>query len=81
MKSNIVRFTDRAASALRTTGGKISAGITGMAASGLALAEGEGAAVAGELSSGKSEMGLVFAAVAVLLGALLVWSYIKRSAR
>ncbi|UNK44016.1 hypothetical protein MNO14_08205 [Luteimonas sp. S4-F44] len=81
MKSNIVRFTDRAASALRTTGGKIAAGVTGMAASGLALAEGEAAAVAAEVSGGKAEMGQIFAAVAILIGALLVWTYIKKSAR
>lgn len=82
MKSNIVRFTDRAASALRTTGGKIAAGVTGLTASGLSFAQdGSGAAIAAELSDGKSQMGVVFGAVAILIGALLVWAYIKRSAR
>lgn len=40
-----------------------------------------GSAIAAGLADGESEMGLVFAAVAVLIGLLLVWSYIKRSAR
>lgn len=81
MKSNIVRFTDRAATAFRNTAGKVAAGVTGLTASGFAMAQDQGAAIAAELSGGKSEMGLVFAAVAILIGALLVWSYIKRSAR
>lgn len=40
-----------------------------------------GAAIAAGLTDGPSEMGLVFAGVAVLIGLLLVWSYIRRSAK
>ena len=40
-----------------------------------------GAAIAGGLDNGPTEMGLVFVAVAVLIGLLLVWTYIKRSAK
>ena len=82
MKNNIVRFTNRAVEGVRNAGTKIAAGTTALVASGAALAQdSQGAAIAGELAGGKSEMGLVFAAVAVLIGALLVWAYIKRSAR
>lgn len=81
MKSNIVKFANRAVEGVRNTFTKVAAGATALVASGAALAQGQGAAIAGELAGGKSEMGLVFAAVAVLIGALLVWAYIKRSAR
>lgn len=81
MKSNIVRFTHRASAGFRDIGTKVAAGATALLASGAALAQDQGAAIAGELAGGKAEMGLVFAAVAVLIGALLVWAYIKRSAR
>jgi len=81
-RSNIVKFANRAVEGTRNAGTKIAAGASGLMASGLALAQdSQGAAIAGELAGGKSEMGLVFAAVAVLIGALLVWAYIKRSAR
>jgi|GEM_PF-3323542 len=81
MKSNIVCFTNRAVEGVRNAGTKIAAGTTALVASGAALAQdGLGSAIAGEVSGGKAEMGLVFAAVAVLIGALLVWAYVKRSA-
>lgn len=63
--------------------GKASAGSAALMASGAAFASGSGspgAAVAGELASGKSEMGLIFAAIAVLIGLLVVWAYTKRAA-
>jgi len=81
-RTKIVNFTNRAVNGARNAGTKIAAGATGLMASGMALAQdSSGAAIAGELADGKSQMGLVFAAVAVLIGALLVWSYIRRSAR
>lgn len=80
-RKNIVSFTQRAVQGVRNAGGKIAAGTTALVASGSALATTQGAAIAGELADGKSQMGLVFAAVAVLIGALLVWNYIRRSAR
>ncbi len=67
----------------RTTSAKIGTGIAAVMASGAALASSgsPGAAVAGELSAGKAEMGLIFAAVAVLIGLLVVWAYTKRAAK
>lgn len=65
-----------------TTGAKVSAGATALMASGAALASGggsPGSAIAGELSSGKSEVNLVIAAVAVILGVIILWGYIKRA--
>lgn len=62
--------------------GKVSAGATALMASGAAFASGSGspgAAIAGELSSGKSEVNLVIAAVAVILGVIILWGYIKRA--
>lgn len=53
-----------------------------MVAAGSAMAgSSPGQAIAGELSDGATQMGLVFSAVAILIGLLLVWSYIRRSAR
>ncbi|WP_313443520.1 hypothetical protein [Stenotrophomonas sp.] len=67
----------------RSAIGKFTAGSAALMASGAALASGgsPGAAVAAELASGKSEMGLIFAAVAVLIGLLVVWMYTKRAAK
>lgn len=68
-----------------TTGSKIGTGIATLMASGAALASGgassPGAAIAGELSGGKAEIGLVVAACAVLLGLLLLWNYTRKAAR
>ncbi len=65
-----------------STVGKVSAGASTLMASGAAFASGgdsPGAAIAGELASGKSEVNLVIAAVAVILGVIILWGYIKRA--
>lgn len=65
-----------------STAGKISAGASALMASGAAFASGSGSpgsAIAGELASGKSEVNLVIAAVAVILGVIILWGYIKRA--
>lgn len=62
--------------------GKFSAGASTLMASGAAFASGSGSpgsAIAGELASGKSEVNLVIAAVAVILGVIILWGYIKRA--
>lgn len=55
-----------------------------MVAAGSALAGGggtsPGAAIAGEVSGGSAEMGLVFAGIAVLIGLLVVWAFTRRAA-
>lgn len=38
-----------------------------------------GAAIAGELSGGSAQMMLIIGAVAVLLGILILWAYVKRT--
>ncbi len=61
---------------------KFGAGATALMASGVALAGGggsPGSAIAGELSTGKSEIMLIIGAVAILLAVLIVWSYVKRA--
>lgn len=63
---------------------KIAGAGTAMVVSSAALAGGgstPGAAIAGELAGGGADMGLVFAAIAVLLGLLLLWSLTKRAAK
>lgn len=62
--------------------GKFGAGASALMASGAAFASGSGSpgsAIAGELASGKSEVNLVIAAVAVILGVIILWGYIKRA--
>lgn len=72
-----------ASNAFKSGYGKIAAGSTAMVASGMALAGGStpGSAIAGELSGGAADMGLIFAAVAILIGLLLLWAYTKRAAK
>lgn len=63
--------------------GKVAAGATALVASGAALASGgsgsPGAAIAGELSGGKGDVMLVVAACAVILGAIILWGYVKKA--
>lgn len=80
MKSNF----KNAARWARSTSAKIGAGVSGVMASGLALASGSGSpgsAIAGEVTGGKADMLLVIGACAILLGVLIVWGYTKRSAK
>ena len=86
---HLVSFRQRAAgfaSAAMSKGlalcSMVAAGIATLFYSGLAAASTTpGGAIAADLSGGEADMGLVFAAVAVLIGVLLVWSYVRRSAR
>ncbi len=82
-RNAVRRFGANVASAARSTAGKVGAVGTSLMASGAALASGggdsPGAAIAGELASGKSEVNLVIAAVAVILGVIILWGYIKRA--
>lgn len=65
-----------------TTAAKVSTGATALMASGAAFAQdagSPGAAIAGELAGGKADVMLVIAAAAVILGALILWGYVKRA--
>lgn len=66
-----------------STVAKIGAGTATLLASGAALASGgsgsPGAAIAGELSGGKADVMLVVAAAAVILGAIILWGYVKKA--
>lgn len=67
---------------LRSFASKAVAGTAALVAAPFAMAgTTPGGAIAAELSGGEADMGLVFAAVAVLIGVLLVWSYVRRSAK
>ena len=61
--------------------GKVAAGTTALVASGAAMAQATspGGAIASELSGGKSEVMLVIAAAAVIIGVLVLWAYVKRA--
>ena len=66
---------------VRSTGAKIGAGAGAMLATGAAMAQATtpGAAIASELSTGKSDVMLVVAAAAIIIGVLVLWSYVKRA--
>ncbi|MBH1388185.1 MULTISPECIES: hypothetical protein [Stenotrophomonas] len=76
LKNNLRRFG-------ASVPAKFSAGIATLMASGAALASGgsgsPGAAIAGELSGGKADVMLVVAAAAVILGAIILWGYVKKA--
>ena len=66
----------------KSTAAKVGAGTTALTASAMALAGGAtspGSAIAGELSGGKADVMLVVAAAAVILGALILWGYVKKA--
>lgn len=65
----------------RTNMGKVGAAGTALLASGGAFAQSTspGAAIAAELSGGKSDVMLVIAAAAVIIGVLVLWAYVKRA--
>lgn len=76
---NVINATRRFAS---TAGGKVAAGASALMASGAAFASGggsPGSAIQAELGSGKADVMLVIGAVAVILGALILWGYVKRA--
>lgn len=49
------------------------------AGSAMATATGPGDAIAAELADGPAQLGIVFVAVAVLIGLLILWAYMKRA--
>ncbi|PJK13299.1 hypothetical protein CO613_10225 [Lysobacteraceae bacterium NML07-0707] len=62
-------------------GGKAAVAATGLVASGMAAAQSSspGQAIASELSGGKAEVMLIVGAVAVILGVIILWGYIKKA--
>lgn len=83
MNKNLLKYGGKLRNAIANTGAKIGTGLTALAVSGQVLAGGgssPGAAIAGELSGGEADMILIFSAVAVFIGLLLVWAYTKRAA-
>lgn len=76
---NVINASRRFAA---TAGGKVAAGASALMASGAAFASGggsPGSAIAGELASGKSDVLLVVGAVAIILGAIILWGYVKKA--
>lgn len=75
---NVINATRRFAA---TIGAKVAAGASTLMASGAAFASGAspGSAIAGELSGGKADVMLVVAAAAVILGAIILWGYVKKA--
>lgn len=66
--------------AAKSNMGKATAAVTGFAAAGIASAQGTpGSAIAAELTSGKADVMLVVAAAAIIIGVLVLWSYVKRA--
>lgn len=66
----------------KSVGAKVAGGAGALVASAGAMAQAAsspGAAISGELAAGKTEVMLVIAAVAVILGVLILWAYIKRA--
>jgi len=79
-RKNVETKFYQARDAVRGVFGKVAAGGTALLASGAALASATpGSAIAGELSGGKTDLMLVIAAAAVLIGVLILWAYMKRA--
>lgn len=70
---------------LKSVPAKVSAGVSTLGVSMVALAGGgggsPGAAISGALEGGDADMNLVFGAIAALLGLLLLWSLLRRAAK
>lgn len=84
MRQHLLKFGSKIRSATRSNAGRFAAATTAMVAPFAAFAGGgstPGAVIAGELAGGGADMGLIFAACAVLIGLLLLWAYSKRAAR
>ncbi|MEL1264399.1 hypothetical protein [Pseudoxanthomonas putridarboris] len=82
MRTNIKQFNKGLHKAFRSTAAKVSTGVATLGASAMALAGGgssPGGAIAGELAGGKDDVMLIIAAVAVILGAIILWGYVKRA--
>lgn len=82
MLDNLRSFGARAVDFGKSTAAKVGTGLSVVAASGMAAAQSgssPGAAIAGELAGGKADVMLVVAAAAIILGALIVWGYVKRA--
>ena len=81
--SNIKSVTRSLHNAFRSTSAKVATGVSTLGASALAFAGGgggsPGSAIAGELGTGKADVMLVIGAVAIILGALILWAYVKRA--
>ena len=84
MKDNLLKFGSKLRQSLRSNAGRLAAVTTAMTVAPFAFAGGggtPGAAISGQLAGGAADMGLIFAAVAILIGLLLLWAYTKRAAK
>lgn len=81
MRHNLRSLGNRVATATKSTAAKVGTGLASLGAAGLAAAQSTspGAAIAGELASGKADQMLIIGAVAIMLGVLIVWAYVKRA--
>lgn len=82
LQSRAIAARDSFRNLVTSTRAKASAAGTALmvgAGSAMASATGPGDAIAGQLADGPSQLGIVFAAVAVLIGLLILWAYMKRA--
>ncbi len=81
MRHNLRSLGNRVATVTKSTAAKVGTGLASFGAAGLAAAQSTspGAAIAGELASGKADQMLIIGAVAIMLGVLIVWAYVKRA--
>lgn len=72
---------NRFGAAIRSTSGRVGAGVTTMTVSALAMAQagGVGEAVTTEITAGKSTVSGILVVLAGVLGLFLLWSMIKRA--
>ena len=80
---NVRDFGLRAINGVKARSAQFATGAGALVASGAAFASGgggsPGSAIAAELSGGKSDVMLVVAACAVIVGVLVLWRYVKRA--
>lgn len=83
MQHKLKKVAGKLVSVSKSGYAKVAGAGTSLMVAGAAMAQDStpGAAIAGEMSGGKADMGLVIAACAILIGVLLVWAYTKRAAK
>lgn len=80
-RNNIQTLARRSIDAAKHYAGRAAVGGSALVASGLAAAQATtpGGAISAELATGKSDVMLVVGAAAVIIGVLVLWSYVKRA--
>ncbi|MEL1264410.1 hypothetical protein [Pseudoxanthomonas putridarboris] len=73
------KFVQGIGSKLQNATVPFAAGASALALAPSAFATGAGSAIAAELSTGKAQVLLVVAALAVIVGTIILWRYVKRA--